>query len=111
MNRKHELEIELHKLENEEEILAAERQICNNVETYYDDIQTEIEKYNANTDVPTTQIKEKQPQLEQDFEIKDALNMLGVDTSKISDEDMTKLQKITDTLAEQLTKYLSGQCF
>lgn len=113
MDHKRELEIELQKLENEETLLNAEREICTNVETYYDDVQDEIEKYIENTDVPTTtvQIKEKQPQVEQDFEIKDALTMLGVDTTKISDEDMTKLQKITNTLAEQLTKYLSGQCF
>ena len=113
MNHKRELENELEKLENEEEILAAEREICNKVEQYYEDIQDEISKYNAGTAEPTAaaQIKEKHPQVEQDFEIKDALNMLGVDTSKISNEDMNKLQKITDTLAEQLTKYLNGQCF
>ena len=111
INRKSELEIELQKLENEVSLLTAERQICNKVEQYYEDVQDEIAKYNAGTAEPTAQIKEKQPQVEQDFEIKDALNMLGVDTSKISNEDMNKLQKITDTLAEQLTKYLSGQCF
>lgn len=111
INRKSELEIELQKLENEVSLLAAERQICSKVEQYYEDIQDEIAKYNAGTAEPTAQIKEKQPQVEQDFEIKDALNMLGVDTTKISDEDMNKLQKITDTLTEQLTKYLSGQCF
>ena len=112
MNHKHELEIELQQLENEESLLNAEREICDKVEQYYKDIQDEIAKYNASTDVSTsiTQIKEKVPQQEQVFEIKDALNMLGVDTTKISDEDMTKLQKITDNLADQLTKYI-GQCF
>lgn len=113
IDRKRELESELQNLENEVSLLTAERQICNKVEQYYEDIQDEIVKYNEGTAQPTAtaQIKEKHPQVEQDFEIKDALNMLGVDTSKISNEDINKLQKITDTLAEQLTKYLNGQCF